>query len=163
MLPPINADGRLPPGRHTTSWAEVHDVFVSQAPHTQYRKRIFQALRLYSAEVSDLLPGSRLWINGSFVTYKDVPPRDVDVAVVATAEHISAHPFERLAPLWTLQNVWTAQPNSYLRRLQPCCGLVDGFVLSDDETAALDFFDGLWQQVRDDDGASKGYLEVVTT
>ncbi len=69
MLPAFDPDsGRLPPGEHVASW----DVVVERFGCTQRRRRLLDGL----AEAIELLADAgcrKIWLNGSFVTAKDVP------------------------------------------------------------------------------------------
>ena len=68
MIPPLNADGLLPPGVHWSGWDELGDRFGSNP----WRRRLMSGLR---AALENLASAgcSVVYINGSFVTSKDFP------------------------------------------------------------------------------------------
>ena len=69
MLPPLDSDtGNLPPGVHTASWAEIEAAFGS----TPWRRQLLDGL--HAALIALQAAGCRrAYIDGSFVTSKDVP------------------------------------------------------------------------------------------
>jgi hypothetical protein len=74
MIPPFELDtGKLPPGQHEASWAEVAARFGGNPQ----RERILRGLR---AALDGLAHAGcrRVWINGSFVTAK-AQPQDFDL------------------------------------------------------------------------------------
>jgi hypothetical protein len=86
MLPPINAGtGNLPPGVHQSSWAELEAAFGI----TPWRRELLSGLR---AALESLRAAGcrRAYVDGSFVTAKEVPgdfdgcweAEDVDPAVL---------------------------------------------------------------------------------
>lgn len=68
MIPPLRTDGTLPPGEHTADWAEVEAAFVGDA----WRAYLLQGLRRACKSLGDA-GCSRLWLDGSYVTGKEVP------------------------------------------------------------------------------------------
>jgi hypothetical protein len=168
LLPMLDAEGRLPPGRHPATLDEVHDLFVTRAPYRDQREVIFDALRLFLTLVRQLLPKGTVWVNGGFVTHKPWPPHDVDVVVVADAaalNALTADQRDRLLALQTLQGITSRMPAGATSRLQPMGGLVDSFVVAGNNARALAVFDRTWQTVMSQTrvpipGAAKGYVEV---
>lgn len=111
---------------------KIHEHFVTQAPDSEKREKLFLALRLYCIEVWDSFPSASIWVNGSFSTYKAWgPPNDVDIAV-----GIPLHVLEELqqsggvdfiAKLSSLQTQSMVVDDQHVR-LQPGFGLIDGFI-----------------------------------
>ena len=110
--------------------------------------------------------GTRAWIDGGFVTDKDWPPKDVDIAyVMANERYIEAVQSEH-ASLWTLLNVSAGQPRlAVVDRVQPMGGLVDAFPVVDAEALTKIWFDR-WSTVKNRSGGilageRKGFVEVT--
>ncbi|MBV9281512.1 MAG: hypothetical protein JOZ41_15645 [Chloroflexi bacterium] len=74
MIPPFESGtGKLPPGEHEATWAEVARRFGT----TAQRQQLLQGLR----SALDALARAgcrRVWLNGSFVTAKETP-QDFDL------------------------------------------------------------------------------------
>lgn len=185
-LPPVDpTTGFLPPGIHSCSWAELEQVFVVDAPHTDHRRRRLHALEVYVECVDELLPGSTLWVDGGFVSHKVDPPFDIDVLVKAKPAAWAAlmklveaeqQAFEawaqggqqgyppktpnitQLSGLMTHQDVHVGGGN-YVPRIQPFGGRIDGFIVPADLKQALDNFRRDWM-VDVATGAKKGFVEV---
>jgi hypothetical protein len=68
VLPRFNDNGKLPQGVHEASWEE----FVERFGATEYRHRLLQGLKeaLKALRVAGC---RRVYIDGSFVTAKDIP------------------------------------------------------------------------------------------
>ena len=85
MIPPLNDDGFLPPGRWGASLDEVRSYFA-QDPSSR-RAEVWaefeSALRLLRSAVRV----SRVWVGGSFVSVKE-EPGDVDTVFFVRADHI---------------------------------------------------------------------------
>lgn len=185
MLPAIDpVTGQLPPGRHAATWAEVEQMFVMTAPCRPQRERTYSALVEWAALCRDLLPSSRLWIDGSFVTYRPAAPFDADVAVIAPLAEVRAiydavtselaaaaavpmgsSPEKcptavRFSGLWTMQSVSSRMPVANFPRVQPFGGHVDAFLLVEENLAELDVWDRNWSM--SSGAVPKGYLEVST-
>ncbi len=156
----------LPPGRHRATLAEIEAYFVTTAPYDQRRVIVFQALRTWLALVDQLLPNSRYWINGGFVTHKPwAAPSDVDVMILCKENVLNALSIEEQAQLDRLLTV-PASPGR--PRIQPMSGLVDGFLTVRGYVGSGDaaFWMKQWSRVKGADGSaitslSKGFLEVV--
>lgn len=72
MLPAFASDGNLPPGIHPASWAQAEAAFGFNRHREQLLvglRRALEALRSAGCKT--------VWIDGSFVTKKDLPS-DVD-------------------------------------------------------------------------------------
>jgi hypothetical protein len=175
MIPAVDPVSKLLPARsdkmpHAATFDEIHQVFVLGAPHTARRETIFAALRLYADLVWSFFPSARLWINGGFVTHKDSPPHDVDVAfLVAGSEITTVFSVESDAlALLTLQDVTSLEPGiTGIRRLQPFGGLVDSFAVPVDNPAVVQAWQNQWSVASTPTGVGyrtdvlKGYLEVT--
>jgi hypothetical protein len=69
MIPDLDADGNLPPGIHLVSWPEL-EAHCGRNPH---RRRLLSGLRR-ALEVLKAVGCRTAYVDGSFVTNKDVPP-----------------------------------------------------------------------------------------
>jgi uncharacterized protein DUF6932 len=68
MVPPFTASGTLPPGVHWATWSELTDRFGT----TPHRLKLVEGLKVALQSLAGA--GCRtVYINGSFVTAKDVP------------------------------------------------------------------------------------------
>jgi hypothetical protein len=69
MIPPFEpATGNLPPGLHPTAWNEL----VARFGHTERRRELLDGL-LEAARLLRQAGCQRLYLDGSFVTDKEVP------------------------------------------------------------------------------------------
>ena len=68
MIPKFSPDGNLPKGVHETTWKQ----FCKRFGHTSHRSSLIKGLE---AALKDLAAAGcrRVYINGSFVTTKEVP------------------------------------------------------------------------------------------
>lgn len=162
VIPPMDAEGWLPSGRHAATLDEVYERFVVEAPFRAERETLWNAFRLWSDLVWALLPDSPMWLNGGFVTHKMwAAPRDVDVAVI-TKQSIYNSVMDNCwqGQLWTTNN-----SEDKTKRVQPMGGYVDGFpVIRGIHDVRI--WDHTWSSVADANGdlipgAVKGYVEVV--
>ncbi|WP_156786281.1 DUF6932 family protein [Microterricola viridarii] len=161
---PANAD-KSP---HPATIDEIEQRFVHEAPHSERRALIFSAFQLYAGLVWSYFPTARLWVNGGFVTHKEVAPHDIDVAMLAPSSDagIFARDPDALA-LLTLQGVRSSEFDGVLRRLQPFGGLVDSFFVPEDNPLAVQTWKDRWSLAPLSDGSgfrddlSKGFLEVA--
>lgn len=162
MMPPMDADGRLPIGRHTVTLDEVYERFVVAAPFRSERQTVWNAFLLWSDLVWALFPDSPMWIDGGFVTHKAwAAPRDVDVAVTVKQSVYNSVMDERWqGQLWTTNN-----SDDKTKRVQPMGGYVDGFPIIRGLTDRR-IWEHYWSSVADANGdlipgAVKGYVEVM--
>lgn len=152
--------GLLPEGCHRTTLAEIEDVFVQSAPFPAERVMLWATFRTYVDHIWRLMPSTRLWINGGFVTHKTwAAPRDVDVCLVVRVAEFDAVPGPVIDPLLT-----KFLPNG--QRLQPMAGAVDAFTAERGNPDQQHVYRKEWSRVRGPDrlevpGAIKGYLEVL--
>jgi hypothetical protein len=68
MIPDLDGDGNLPPGIHPVTWTEL----VTHCGTNPHRRRLLSGLRR-AAGVLKNVGCPRIYVNGSFVTNKDVP------------------------------------------------------------------------------------------
>lgn len=156
--------GLLPPGRHPASMAEVEGRFVLEAPFSGERAIIAQSLNTWMMLVEQLVPVSRYWIDGGFVTHKTwAAPSDVDVTIIcqeADLARLGEDGYERLRRLLT-----EVRPDG--TRIKPMDGRVDAFLTTrSGPDANVPYWMSWWANVRAEngtilDGLTKGYLEVI--
>lgn len=152
--------GLLPEGCHRTTLEEIESVFVQSAPFPAERAMLWATFRTYLEEVWRLMPSTRLWINGGFVTHKTwAAPRDVDVCLVVKVSEFDAVPDAALDSLLT-----AVLPDG--QRIQPMAGAVDAFAAQRGNPDEQRVYRSEWSRVRGPDrlevpGAIKGYLEVL--
>src|ERR1039457_4077309 len=92
-IPPLNADGLLPPGIFDCSLEEVRDRFGSFQISNQRRQLFARPEDLFGAmQRSGLFKA--LLVDGSFVTVKHAP-NDIDLVAVL----LPGHDFERDLPM----------------------------------------------------------------
>lgn len=147
----------LVPTRHVAGLAELREVFVSSAPNSQQRERLFRALELWMDRVSAIVEVDRFWIDGGFLTHKQAVPDDVDVVAFVRSEHLTDEVTAQLEPLITRIVNQT--------RVKPISGMVDAFI-SAKSREAIDHWAQTWMSVRDATtgeilmGVNKGFVEV---
>lgn len=139
--------------------ADIEDFFVKQAPCAAKRSQIFAAFRIWIDQLKSLSPTAILWIDGGFVTYKDVPPKDVDVAALVSPRELNSWSADQQELFMSLMT--DVGPGT---RVQPMAGLVDGFFAVKGDVDQTLVWDKTWSAVYVDGhpvvGESKGYLEV---
>lgn len=154
----------LPPGRHSTTLAEIRDYFVTAAPFSEDREVVFRALDVWLTMMNKLVPNARYWINGGFVTHKSwAAPKDVDVVVLVTEASLNSLDSDQQEQFASLMT----EDDGTLRR-QPMGGLVDGFYTVRGSASSGDpaYWNNQWSRVKGQDGAPvvdlyKGFLEVI--
>lgn len=156
----LNEHGRLNPGRQRTTLADIEDFFVKQAPFTERRQVIFRAFLSWIDVLRSLCPNVILWIDGGFVTYKDVPPKDIDVAAILAKSDLNSMDQDQQNTFMTLMTSDGADG----ARVQPMGGLVDGFFSIRGDVDQTVVWHNTWSAVYVDGaevvGELKGYLEV---
>jgi hypothetical protein len=89
MIPSLDQNGRLPPGKHQATLAEVEEIFVYNAK----RREIFEGLKKLIELLKSVNSGT-IYLDGSFVTAK-ARPSDIDVCwqplLQATKENRKYH------------------------------------------------------------------------
>lgn len=154
----------LPPGRHSATMDEMRAVFVEAAPFSEERAVIFGALESWLSIMATLIPNSRYWVNGGFVTHKAwAPPKDVDVVVLCAPTALNALDEQQQI---TFDSLLTEDEGG--RRIQPMGGLVDGFytIRGTDGDGSPSYWNTMWSRVKGPDGEpvldlSKGFVEVI--
>jgi hypothetical protein len=155
--------GLLPPGRHTTTLDEIEQQFVAEAPFAAERALVFAAFRVWVAQMAAMLPGTRYWVNGGFVTHKPwAAPSDIDVVILVRAADVNALPSHH-------QDLFSASftaADAGGRRVQPMGGLVDAYFGLRDEPDRATYWHEFWGKVKLEDGTEsatdrKGYVEVI--
>lgn len=158
---------------------EIEEHFVDAAPEEARFRRglIMRALRLFCDITTKIAENQNvtldILINGGFTTWKEAPPRDVDVAVFIPPASFAHFTKEPLLPLWTLSDASaTLGGDGGLKvasaDLIPGFGLTDCYV-APDLPAARQRWHNNWSAVRHPEtreiveGAKKGYVEVVMT
>jgi len=68
MIPKHDANGLLPPGTHQATWEEVCERFG----YTEWRKQLLTGLK-EAAKALAKANVRTLWLDGSFITTKEVP------------------------------------------------------------------------------------------
>jgi hypothetical protein len=160
----VGEEALLPPGRHRATLDEIEEYFVDLAPFATERAVIFGAFKAWFTLVDKILPQSRYWVDGGFVTHKTwSAPSDVDVMILSKEATLnSLGQFEQAQ----LQELLTIPASQGTARRQPMAGLVDGFVAVRGNTGNVDYWMSQWSRVRGVDGSeivtlTKGFLEVV--
>lgn len=83
MLPEFDADGNLPPGIHPATWGEIRERFG----WNERRAGLLQGIERVASELRTA--GCRaVWLDGSFVTTKDVPA-DFDLCYDLASTEVS--------------------------------------------------------------------------
>ena len=115
MVPRFDADGLLPAGIHWSEW----DEFSSRFGHTPWRRRLTVGLRTALANLASA--GCRVvYINGSFVTSKEVP-NDYD----ACWEEAGVDPTALDPVLLTFDPGRATQKAKYMGELFPASSIAD--------------------------------------
>lgn len=173
MLPAVDPNsGLLPPAPepYRATLEDVRQRFVVEAPFSDERAFVFEALVIYSRLIWKIAPTARLRIDGGFITHKTwAAPQDADIAVVFGSGTSDAQVNEAAAaPLFSLLDVrgMLAQQQIGLGKAHVMGGLVDAFPAFDDAPASLALWHDIWSKVTDAQknevvGLRKGYVEVV--
>lgn len=155
----INDAGRLPAGKHRCSLDDMESLFVKRAPHSEHRASLLTSFKEWHKAILELVPDHTLWIDGGFVTYKDEPPQDIDVVVVArNRESLNSLKAEEQAKLQALLT-HVAGDDRVIQK--PMGGAVDAYIAFRSDPDNTSYWFEFWQGVRDDDTARKGFLEVI--
>ena len=115
MIPPFDTDGLLPAGIHWSDWDEFSDRFG----RTPWRRRLTAGLRAALANLASA-GCSVVYINGSFVTSKDVP-NDYD----ACWEEAGVDPTFLDPVLLTFDPGRVTQKAKYMGELFPASSIAD--------------------------------------
>ena len=140
MIPQSDSDGLLPPGVHWANWDELTD----RLGNNPWRQHLMNGLRAALENLKGA--GCRtVYINGSFVTSKELP-NDYD----ACWEEAGVDPEALDAVLLTFDTWRTTQKAKYLGELFPASIIADTGGLS-----FLEFF-----QTDKDTGRTKGIIAI---
>jgi hypothetical protein len=148
----------LVPGRHPATLSEIENLFVTKAPFSSERSRIFTALTLFIGEIKASLPSATtIWVDGGFVTHKTwAAPHDADVTIPVIHSEWNALTERRRLELhsWFL-------PNG--DKVQPMSGLIDSFVFDLTSRDRARYWNDTWSTVTDEHkteipGAVKGWV-----
>lgn len=82
MIPPLQANGTLPPGIHS---ATIDEVFVAFPAINEQRKILNESLQCAVDELRQFDQTLTIYIDGSYITSK-LEPNDVDLLII-TAQH----------------------------------------------------------------------------
>lgn len=143
-IPPLTAEGVLPPGVHACSLDEIQQRFGS-FQGTDCRVQLYGALLRYTEEARRTGLVRALVIDGSFVTSKP-DPGDVDLLVVLS-EQLPANDLPPFA--------YNVISKKKIRRMYP----FDAFIAHDDGPAYRELV-AFFAQVKSQPGAIKGILRV---
>ena len=173
MLEVDTATGLLPPADepYRATLAQLHEIFVENAPHRARRQLIFDALALYARLIWAIYPDAKLRIDGGFITHKTwAPPGDVDVAVVCptiSAQQRDAATRAGLFSILGASGTVHRRAVGPIEKLHPMGGLVESFYVPAKDHAYREFFEDYWSTETDRNkkptGRRKGYVEVVNS
>lgn len=146
----------------------VFTRFVTEAPTSQRRSRIWRAFCLWQEVTAEEIPGARYWLSGSFLTDRPLPS-DLDVVVVLEPQHealLLPEVATSVRPLLTHRYVQAQWPQGVAARLQPTAGLVDAHVCFGRIPAnvaqwQLDWTTEFDKTMGRPTGVRMGYLEVA--
>ncbi|NQX10392.1 hypothetical protein HQQ80_02000 [Microbacteriaceae bacterium VKM Ac-2855] len=160
--------GTLPPRArpYRVTFADVHQLFVAEAPFRERRQRLYDALVLHAECVWEVLPEAKIWVDGGFLTHKTwAEPEDVDVVIVVATASPEAKAQLASQGLLTLKDVQSTANDRVLpklTKLRAFGGLVDAYLATG---ARAELYQALWSKVRGPDGSdtgtTKGFVEVI--
>ncbi|MFC8522352.1 DUF6932 family protein [Pseudarthrobacter sp. NPDC057230] len=138
----------------------IRTAFVTGAPFSKERERLWDAFMLWDRLVQELLPNARVYLDGSFLCHRqDVAPDDIDVFVIADPSD-----YRRLSHEEKKQ-IFNATLLYGLRKYKPF-DVVDANYCDSTNQHLVAYWAELWSRVRLKDGrfhdsARKGYVEVL--
>ncbi len=83
-IPPLQANGTLPPGEHHTTVAEIIAVFPATTIERQELNQALQDIQPALTKLKTLAPDMIAYVDGSYVTSKP-SPNDIDLLVLTDA------------------------------------------------------------------------------
>lgn len=89
-IPDLTERGYLPQGRYLCTLDEVRKQFG----WNEHRIQLLRDLKSYLIVWEQVLPLSRLWIGGSFLTQKE-KPGDIDVTAIVREKYVSTEEEQR--------------------------------------------------------------------
>lgn len=160
-IPQPLPNGLLPVGAHSATLDELHGTFVSSAPNTIERQRLFDALKAWVGAMKQLGVSGVLWIDGGFVTHKPTAPNDVDVVLRIEQSKLDQLSEDDYAIFLSLL---TSSPEDGAT-IKPIGGLVDAFYSPWSKLHRTRYWHELWSRVKGPDdeevpGVKKGFVEV---
>lgn len=178
MIPQFDpATGRLPftgdvsTSVYKCSMEEVAETFAAEMPNPRWRMLLLTTFAAWRSQLTEWLPGARVWLSGSFLTAK-TKPSDLDVLVWWSEHHTELYTAGLLGGerthLFTLHNVQSPHLGQWVvGRLQPALGLVDAHFAPAHLEAAREFWEHSWTSEFDKEtglatGVRMGVLEVVS-
>lgn len=176
MIPPLNRDGLLSPGRWGGSFAEVEQMFV--VGQSALRRQIWVDFQNAFNLLHGVTKISRVWIGGSFTTDKP-NPGDIDVVFIIRNDVLEAAHKDPMKN--KMLNIFAKRKVKELLNMR-----VDSFilpwVLSASQEASSNqvvanyykgrgYWDDFWERTRTPTGADlplesdvyqrRGYVEVI--
>jgi hypothetical protein len=154
----LNADGLLPAGIHVLTVEEVEELFVHGCGDEVARSKIFRRWVLHTNVLRSVVPISHQWIDGSFVTDKQVPG-DIDVVSFVSGsdyDALTSGPRDFMKELVSggeTRKTWGV--DSYM-----VATYAPGSPLSGASGRLTSYWQGMWESVRDDSSKRKGFVEV---
>jgi hypothetical protein len=167
-IPRPNSRGFLDPSTlpYKGTLEELHERFVVESPsHQEERALIFRALLLHLELLVAVGGPGAVWVDGGFITYKDVAPHDIDLVYLCRDESHMGMMLRspEIYSLLTIADVIMDFPVAGgLRRLQPVGGLVDAFLTLPEGQM---YWAAQWAKIKGPDGnrvpgTRKGFVEV---
>ncbi|WP_407107882.1 DUF6932 family protein [Rhodococcus aetherivorans] len=189
MIPELNCEGLLPPGRYRCSVEELHERFVA---HPSFRKsdkraQLFEGFVKYLIDWEDAAKQTKaerpflraVWVAGSFTT-SEQSPSDIDISPIvdgSVADEVARRPGSRMIRKLTQHRDSIKErygvevfPIRWFPIERP---FMSGLDLSGDQRAYLSDrgkMDDWWQRCRVDESdvpsvasceTRRGYLEVI--
>lgn len=164
-LPTLTSDGVLPYGKHPGDLADIHERFVSSAPHRDVREDVFASLRVFHQVARRIVRTGTLWVGGNFTSINTSQPDSVVVLIVPDDwDRLAAAPVqeqEKLCGLLTMRDIVVGAPLYIgIDELKPMSGEVDAYLCFPGQE---DVWHDDWCSKADDPTSSssdKGYVEV---
>jgi hypothetical protein len=153
---------RLIPGTHRASWDDIKQIFVINAPNSNVRADLYGELMKWVEAVQAILPISKFWVNGGFVTHKSQIPEDIDVVAFSPCTSFTVGNKTQLDSLRTQHGPKFGTKNKPIAFGEK----IDTYIVP--QTISMQVQWGLeWARVRDPEtrmeivGASKGFIVVM--
>ncbi|NKR75845.1 hypothetical protein GS492_24870 [Rhodococcus hoagii] len=191
MIPQLNGDGHLPPGRYQCTVEDVFERFVADPMYagSESRNKLFEGLVQYLIDWEDTATATKstrpilraVWVAGSFTSSKP-HPGDIDISPIVdgtAADEVAGRPGSRMIRRLTQDR--TSIKGRYGVEVFPIRWFpierpfMSGLDLSGDEQAYLSDrgkMDDWWQRCRVDGKdvpstesceTRRGYLEVIVS
>ncbi len=156
-IPPVDASGRIPDGRHVTDVAEVEQRLVVPFPLSLTRRAIYAGWRARRATIAELVPSlNQEWVAGSFASSKR-DPSDIDVVTFIAWSDITSLTVPERQALFEAVSGLPARlrygTDGYL-----CPVAAPGDPNHDSYLRLRGYWDDWWS--KDRAGEERGYLDV---